>query len=112
MIRTDEHGDGLERLLLVLVVVQVQLHHDFLHTRMAMAAHSELVIRLLWRLRTDEGNAMHRDGDKGRLTFAFDMSRRGGSAARRRRREDEQGVCRAAREAKGIREWEAQGGTK
>ena len=29
---TDEHGDGLESLLLVLVVMQIQLHHNFLHT--------------------------------------------------------------------------------
>lgn len=31
MVHTDERRDSLNGLLLVLVVVQVQLHHDFLH---------------------------------------------------------------------------------
>jgi hypothetical protein len=76
VIRTDEHGDGLQRLLLVLVVVQVQLHHDFLHVHGHGIRLVSLVIRFLYRLRKDERNAMHGDEEEeGWLTF--DMSRRG-----------------------------------
>jgi hypothetical protein len=32
-VRTNEHGDGLHRLLLVLVVMQIQLHYNLLQQR-------------------------------------------------------------------------------
>jgi hypothetical protein len=58
VVRTDEHGDGLHGLLLLLVVVQVQLHHNFLRvsrTGKRQHSHGRLHHKLLVHLRIQDG---------------------------------------------------------